>query len=172
MKSSYKVRAIRFLDQILPYIQDNLNSLCIIKKKVREYNARHHRNVIVRNGACRIVLLTSDYVIKWDYSDKVKTFGGNVEELEMYEVAKEEGYAYLLAEPTAQIRNNVTFVIMPRFKMSTHDIEFYSLFSSDEYDWLCDHIYDMHDENFVVVDGAPIIIDYACGAKDTYISSY
>lgn len=167
MKSSYKVRAIKFLDQILPYIKDNLDSLYFIKKKVQEYNVRYHRNVRVCNGACRIVLVTSDYVIKWDYSNNVKTFGGNIEELKMYEIAKMEGFAYLLAEPMAQIRNNVTFIIMRRFEVVEKDTEIEYYVDEEEYDWLCCHIGDIHDNNFVIVDGAPIIIDYACGIEES-----
>jgi hypothetical protein len=70
----------------------------------------HHRHVRVCNGASRIALVTSDYVIKWDYNKRgVSSWGGNVQEVEMYKIAEKAGYSYLFAELTSVWRNGILF---------------------------------------------------------------
>lgn len=168
MKSNYVSRAIKFLDSILPYIQNDLTDVMRVKTIVERYNYVHKRKVLVRSGATRCVLITSDYVIKWDYGRNIKVFGGCIDEAENYEIACQDGFEYLLAETTSIMRFGRSFNIMPRYKISD-DIEkeegkpwIYDMITYEEREWLYNHIGDIHEMNYVVVHGRPIIIDYAC----------
>lgn len=163
MKTSYIVRAIRFLDEIFPYIEGSLEDLASIWRIVSHYNMAHRRNILVKNGATRIALVTSDYVIKWDYNQRnVGLYGGCIEEAKKYLFAKSEGYEYLLAETTSIKRNNITFNIMPRIKIHENKPYWDELLTKDEYNWITANIGDLHRENYDVVEGRFIAIDYAC----------
>lgn len=163
MKSSYIDRAIKFLDAILPYIENDMMSLDSVNDGIYEYNMNYHRHVRVCNGASRIVLITSDYVIKWDYSKRgVRNWGGNVQEAEIYKIATEAGYGYLFAELTTIERNGIMFNIMPRFSTERHMRPIYRKLNDKEWRWLNSHVYDIHEGNYTLVKGKPIIFDYAC----------
>ncbi len=163
MKTSYIVRAIRFLDEIFPYIEGSLEDLISIWRIVSHYNSVHRRNILVKNGATRIALITSDYVIKWDYNQRnVNLYGGCEEEAAKYSFAKDEGYEYLLAETTSIKRNNITFNIMPRIKIHENKPFLEDLLADDEYDWITTYIGDLHKGNYDIVEGRFIAIDYAC----------
>ena len=170
MKSSYKVRAEHFINTIFPYLEGNFYNLYLVKRAVRDYNARYKRNVIVCNGSSRCVLVTSDYVVKWVYNETMaEAIGGNEEELATYKLACEEGYDYLLAECSSVVKNGIQFNIMPRLNMYIHNKpDIFSLLSGDEMCWIADHIEDIHNENYTIVDGAPIIVDYACPPRSNY----
>lgn len=181
MKSNYVGRAIKFLDMILPHIQNDLENINRIGIIINAFNRDHKRRILFRRGATRCVLITSDYVIKWDYGRSIKTFGGCIDEAENYEIACEDGFEYLLAETTSITRLGRVFNIMPRYDISD-SIEkeeekpwIYDMITYDEREWLDDHIGDIHEMNYVVVRGRPIIIDYACKpcyGRSTYKSDY
>ena len=163
MKSSYIDRAIKFLDMILPDIEGYMMSPEEVSNIIECYNMAHHRSVRVCNGASRIALVTSDYVIKWDYNKRgVSSWGGNVQEVEMYKIAEKAGYSYLFAELTSVWRNGILFNIMPRFAIGGHKRPIYEKISNKEWRWLNSHVWDIHDGNYAMVKGKPIIFDYAC----------
>lgn len=165
MKTSYIVRAKKFLNVIFPYIYSCYRNVDAICRVIHNYNIEHQRNIIVRHGAARIVLITSDYVIKWDYNRRnVELFGGCIEEAKMYSFACDEGYEYLLAECTSVEKEGMIFNIMPRYNMREDEYKpyFEELLNDDECEWLEEYIGDLHDNNYTVVDGTIIIIDYAC----------
>lgn len=163
MKSSYVDRAIKFLDMIFPCIEENLFNTYKVRRAIQAYNIAHKRNIQVMNGAVRCALITSDYVIKWDYNlNALENIGGCYKEVEMYKLAKSEGYAYLLAEVTPVFRNGIQFNIMPRYNMETRKPDIEDLVDYEEYYWLRRHINDLHGGNYTIKNGSLVIVDYAC----------
>lgn len=162
MKSNYVFRAVKFMEQFYPYFCKYR-----IGEAVAVFNRDKHRAVVFKQGAVRRALITSDYVIKWDYNkNNSKCFGGCKDEYKRYMELKDSDYGYLFAEITPiKIRNRI-FYVMPRVKYLGKDInkDIYDVLEGDEYDFLCDSgVGDMHDENWGIYHGKPLIIDYACG---------
>ena len=90
MKSNYIVRAIKFLNKIVPYL-DKYNS---VYTAVAVFNSENRRAVKVEMGAVRYALLTSDYVVKWDYdADNACIFGGCKEEYEIWKEVKKNCFS-------------------------------------------------------------------------------
>lgn len=166
MKSSYEVRAKRFIQQIFPYLE-GCDTHFYREGALWAFNMDHHRKVMYSHGMTRYALITSDYVVKVNYDeDNVKQFGGGEEEIEFYEEAKKDGMEYLFAKITPYEYSGMTFYIMPRIKgigKSFHDAWYYM--TQEECDWCSDHeLYDLHCENYGWKDGHIVIFDY--GAHD------
>lgn len=164
MKRDYTVRAQHFLEQLWPYICDCGNDYWKYYNAIQAYNYHKSRRVYVCHGASRISIITSDYVIKFDYNEgQAKFTGGCMEEVKFYQFAKEEGYSHLLAPATPFLFHDRFFIIMPRIYNvgSSNDyIHFY--LNDDDRDFVGAYLYDMHEENFGWKDGYPVIVDYAC----------
>ena len=163
MKSNYVLRATKFMEAFYPYMRKYRN----LTEAVEVFNEEKHRAVEWRSGAVRRVLVTSDYVIKWDYNKgNSRTFGGCREEYKKYLEVKDSDFSYLFAEITPIRVHNRTFYVMPRVRMLGYDCEeyFYDTINKDEYDFLNDVacVGDIHDENWGYYHGQPTIIDYAC----------
>ena len=167
MKSDYRARAMRFLHSIYPYIEDYLRDVDAIEYAVNTYNYKHSRKVEMRYGSARIALITSDYVIKWDYDDEnVTDIGGCEKEWEIYCNAQKDGMEYLLAECTLIDYNGTIFEIMPRIRAigpSHHKTGICYMISCIEEEWLrkVGLLYDLHDWNWGIMHNKPVIIDYA-----------
>lgn len=168
MKSDYRIRARKFLDNILPYISDVLTDTGIVSKIIDEYNVNHSRKIEVHEGSARCVLVTSDYVIKWDYDAKnVKKIGGCEKEWEVYQQAKRAGMAYLLAECMLVERKDVVFEIMPRVPAIGYRCHknkgIAEFLTEEEFHWLSyiGLLRDMHSWNWGLKYNKPVIIDYA-----------
>ena len=69
MKSDYRIRAKKFLKSIFPYIDGYMWDVDDVMYQVEKYNYDKKRHVLVSCGSARIALITSDYVIKWDYDN-------------------------------------------------------------------------------------------------------
>ena len=111
---SYIERAKDFVEQVYPYIAPCKNPFDA-RQRILMYNTDFTRNVQVRSGLSRIALITSDYVIKFDYDkDEVEYIGGCNNEMELFDYAKREGFDYLFAEITAFPYKDYNFYIMPR----------------------------------------------------------
>lgn len=165
MKSDYRVRALAFLKSIFPYIHSCLFDLDELREKVDEYNRDRSRKVIFSYGSARAVLITSDYVIKWDYDDDcVKDIGGCDDERRAYEAAMKDGYEYLLAEITMVDFRGYRFGIMPRIRNvgpDYHGGDIKKYLTRDEYAWLSEFDKDIHHYNWGIRHGKPCVIDYA-----------
>lgn len=164
-KSSYVVRAQRFIRQIYDYIAD-----CTTPEEfcdaIDMFNNENHRKVDVSWGATRIVLITSDYVIKIDYDrEEIQEWGGCADEYRFYQYAEDCGYEYLFAAIEPYEYENKTFYIMPRIYGIGH-LRGYATdyLSGDEYNFVVNHVNDLHDENFGIKNKHIIIIDYAAAA--------
>ena len=165
MKSDYRFRAAKFLKDIFPYICDCLTDRYDVQKAIDCYNACKHRNVLFSYGAVRIALITSDYVIKWDYNKEcIYECGGCADEHKAFMKAKEMGYDYLLAESTLIEYHGYYFMIMPRIskigrKYNGGEIRNY--LTEKEYKWVIKFDRDIHSYNWGIRDGKACLIDYA-----------
>ena len=165
MKSDYRVRAMNFLRSIFPYIEGYMWCVSEVEERVDEYNRDRSRHVEVACGSARIALITSDYVIKWDYDeDCVSDIGGCDDERRAYEAAIKDGYAYLLAEITMVDFRGYRFGIMPRIRNvgpDYHGGDIKEYLTYDEYAWLSEFDKDIHHYNWGIRHGKPCVIDYA-----------
>ena len=162
---SYEERAKDFIKEVFPYIE-----YCMLprdaKEAIQTFNATKHRKVIVSSGIARIALITSDYVVKYDYNpDEVAYVGGCEEEMRLYAIAKEEGFSYLFAEITRYEYCGRYFYIMPRIYGINPDSYYYAndFMTQEEIDWCDEHdLSDLHCNNYGFRKGHVCIIDYAC----------
>lgn len=165
MKSSYVIRAMQFAEQIYPFICD-CKTIDDYEVAVDNFNVIYNRKVSVAHGMTRIVLITSDYVLKIDYGTNGRRWGGNADEVKGYSIAHKYGYAYLFARPTSYMVNERVFYIMPRIygvdcdKSEGEDVYYHV--TEEEEDFLYDHFADLHSGNYGWKDDRPVIFDYAC----------
>ena len=165
MKNSYVVRAQKFIKQILPFLSD-MHDPSIVDREVWEFNFKHNRKVKVDYGAVRICLITSDYVVKWDYDEEyVLECGGCEKEFEVYDEVKADGYEYLFAESNRFEYQGMVFNIMPRIKRTGYrdkKMDIGDLLTMDEWNYVRYNITnDLHRGNWGLKNGRPVIIDYA-----------
>lgn len=165
MKSSYVIRAMRFAEQIYPFICD-CKTVDQYYDAVNDFNFIYNRKVLIAHGMTRVVLITSDYVLKIDYGTNGRRWGGNAEEIKGYAIAHKHGYAYLFARPTPYMVNECVFCIMPRIRNVDCDKsegeDVYYHVTEEEENFLYDHFADLHCENYGWKDDRPVIFDYAC----------
>lgn len=165
MKSDYRIRAKKFLKSIFPYIDGYMWDLDDIFYQVEKYNDDKKRNVLVSHGSARVALITSDYVIKWDYDNgSAKEIGGCDDEYRAYQEAKQAGYEYLLAEVTPVEYQGLSFIIMPRIDKvgkcyNGGDIQLF--LTREEYKWIFKFNKDIHSYNWGIRNGKACLIDYA-----------
>ena len=169
MKSDYRVRATNFLYSIYPYIADCLFDYEEVQERVDEYNEEKHRKVLFNMGSARLALITSDYVVKWDYDEEsVKEIGGCVDEWELYQEAIVDGYEYLLARTDLVVIEGHTFSVMPRIRNigeENHRGSINDYLTFDEYYWLCGMVSDLHSWNWGIVNNKACVIDYAMSSE-------
>lgn len=166
MKSNYVVRAEKFMKSFYPYMRKYK-----IYMAVTRFNEEHHRAVKFCAGSVRRVLVTSDYVIKWDYDKgNSKLYGGCNDEYKRYQKIKDSEYSYLFAEITPIKIKNRIFYVMPRITSlaSEHYECIEDVLKPDELEYIFDilGLEDIHDENWGYLHNQPIIIDYACSALE------
>ena len=162
MRSNYVERAKRFVQEVYPYICD-CDNLDVILRNICQYNMKKHRKVRVCHGATRIVLCTSDYVVKINYGCDLYMFGGCEEEFNLYCEAEAAGFAYLLAKPTPFHYQGETFWIMPLIHgIERYDDDVWPFLTDEEFKWLDRRVQDIHSQNYGWFKGRPIIFDYAC----------
>lgn len=160
----YIERAKDFVEQIFPYISECMNPWRL-SGCVDSFNIDFDRKVVLKHGLSRIALITSDYVVKFDYDpDEIDSIGGCANELELYEIAQKEGFAYLLAEITPFMHEGRMFYIMPRIRgigSGRHYAERYM--SNAEKEFCRRHrISDLHTSNYGFRHGHVCLVDYAC----------
>lgn len=171
---SYVERAKDFVEQIYPYIAPCKNPWDA-RQRILMYNADFTRAVKVGSGLSRIALITSDYVVKFDYDpDEVESIGGCENEMAVYDIAQREGFAYLFAQITPFSYNGRTFFIMPRIRgigSGTRYAEDYM--TPAEKDFCRRHrITDLHTENYGFRRGHVCLVDYACNLDYASSSDY
>lgn len=163
MKSNYVARAKKFLEQVYPYIKD-CEDEWDLDKALRKFNQDYHRKVQTNSGSTRVVMITSDYVIKYDYDGWGKgTWGTCKDEVRMYRKAKRDGYAHLFAEITPVRANyNKTFYIMPRINgVGRYEDDAIEYVDGNEFMYLYHNVNDLHNGNYGWKDKHIVMIDYA-----------
>lgn len=174
---SYEERAKDFIKEIFPFIQD-FESPFTTRKDIRTFNARFTRNVKVACGCARIALITSDYVVKWDYDDyEVESVGGSENEIALYAIAEQEGFAYLFAKITRYEYEGRKFYIMPRVRGINEDNgRAWQYMTEAECKWCQDHyLTDLHCGNYGLTKRGVVIVDYGFqvdkiyGGSDSYL---
>lgn len=164
MRKSYEERARKFLEQIYPYIKDCEDNFDF-SLAIRKFNHDYKRNVKYSYGSTRIAMITSDYVIKVDYDGWGSgRFGSCEDEVEMYQRAEMDGFEYLFAKitPIQKEEYNRTFYIMPKITgigKEPWDADHY--LEGKEYYYICEHVGDLHNQNYGWKDGHIVMIDYA-----------
>ena len=170
----YVERAKDFVEQIFPYISECMNPWKV-GGFIRQFNADFDRKVIVRSGLSRIALITSDYVVKFDYDpEEVDSIGGCMNEMELYAQAKAEGFAYLFAEITPFKHEGRMFFIMPRIRgIGSGDRYAEDYMTSAEKNFCRVHkLTDLHTQNYGFRKGHVCIVDYACNLDYASSSEY
>lgn len=167
MKSNYEVRAQKFLHQIFPLIEDVLCDPYCVEEAMEKFNAEHNRKVQVHYGEARIAIITSDYVIKFDYDyDTIEQIGGCENEIELYAQAVKDGFDYLFAKITKYNYKNHSFYIMPRIYGIGKYCNYYHSatyhMTMEEEEWCREHnLTDLHSNNYGFRKGKLCIVDYA-----------
>lgn len=177
MKSDYRERAFHFLQEVYPYINGYMDEPYLVIRRIRIFNHAKSRNVQVRNGCARIALITSDYVIKFDYDeDEAQRIGGCEDEVDFYDFIKKNHMEHLFAEITPVSYMNHKFYIMPRISgIGRHEgrrIEYF--LNTKDSMFVHSYLYDMHSGNYGWKNGYPIIVDYALNVlrENTNSTSY
>lgn len=162
---NYEERAKDFIAEVYPYIHNIICDREAVFDAIDEFNNSHNRKVIVKHGIARIALITSDYVVKFDYDSwEVDGVGGGESEVKFYKLAEQEGYAYLFAKVTRYRHEGVTFYIMPRVRgiRSGHGYAQNYMTNNERY-WCESHrLSDLHSYNYGFRNGKVCIVDYAC----------
>lgn len=167
MKSSYEVRAQRFVEQFFGSILEdipNMNSKDF-KLYTAYFNHSRSRKVTFKYGLARYAFITSDYVVKIDYSAfGVLCYGGCENEMKAYALAVHDGYEYLFAKISRYNYKGINFYIMPRVegKICDEEEDAFEYMTEEEQDWCVRNgLSDLHYNNFKLVNNEPIIFDYA-----------
>ena len=171
---NYVERAKDFVEQIFPYINECRHPWDT-RQHVLIFNADFTRNVQVRSGLSRIALITSDYVVKYDYDpEEVESIGGCQNECDLYEWAKTEGFGYLFAEITPFRYENRTFYIMPRIRGIGSGRYYAEHYMNDKEKDFCRRyrVTDLHTDNYGFRKGKVCVIDYACHLSYESTSGY
>ena len=175
---NYVERAKDFVKEIYPYMERANFGCYEMVDEVELFNEEKNRKVLFRHGIARVALISSDYVVKYEYDpEEVEAVGGGEAEIELYEQAKEDGFAYLLAEVTRFVYNGKRFYIMPRIRGINEDNWYHAdhFMTDAEREW-CDkvNLSDLHCNNYGFRKGKVCLIDYACHldyASSEYSSS-
>lgn len=161
--SNYEVRAKKFIAKVYPYIK-NCDDSFDFSLAINRFNLECHRNVQIASGSTRVVMITSDYVIKVDYDGWGKgRWGSCADEVRMYRKAKHDGFAHLFAKVTPVRKGyNRTFYIMPRIGgIAKKPCDADEYVDGDDYDYLYENVGDLHNQNYGWKDGHIVMIDYA-----------
>ena len=169
---SYEERAKDFIKAIFPYLNDEWNDPYDVSCNVDVFNEEHNRKVVMHHGIARIALITSDYVVKFDYDpDEVSVVGGGEAEVRLYALAEQDGFAHLFAKVTRYEYNGRRFYIMPRIRGISESNWYYAdhFMTEEEREWCDMHsLSDLHCNNYGFRNGHVCIVDYACTCEETY----
>lgn len=160
-KSSYEVRAKKFIHDVFPYLLEQ--NFVLYGSAIRKFNKEKHRRVRLANGLTRQCLLSSDYVVKINLVEE-SDFGTSEDELWNWEnIYSTCEYADHFAPISKYTYCGYDFYIMPRISGVGRFDEDDLHKDIDEYfaDWAYNNIGDIHDEQFGRKNGKFIFVDYA-----------
>lgn len=167
IKNNYEVRAQKFIEQICPYLEEygvfsvKTGLFASVSEALYAFNTEKKRKVRWFHGSTRIVLATSDYVVKFDYIED-SWYGNSETELSNWEnVYSQCDYADHFAPISKYTCEGYNFYIMPRIRNVGRFAEDELNIDEDFRDWAYDNIGDIHDEQFGKVKGKIVFVDYA-----------
>lgn len=161
----YKISAWQYIKALTDYVHRwrDIDDIIEATEKVFWHTGKHAE---VEFGSARIVIIGKDFVIKWDYTDCVKSIGGCEDEFRVYKQCLSTGYSHLLASCFRVSYRSRYFYIMPRVHnigRNEHHGKFLEDYTTkEEYEWLTNNIGDLHSWNWGIENGKAIVIDYAC----------
>jgi hypothetical protein len=162
---NYEERAKDFIKMIYPVIED-CKDVWDYRNAIRMFNNANSRKIICGNGCARIALITSDYVVKFEYDEEeVDRIGGGENEIEMYKIAEAEGFAYMFAKVTRYEYMGKRFYIMPRINgIGRNPWSCGEKYMTPEEKQFCEfhQLTDLHSKNYGFRKGHICIVDYAC----------
>lgn len=161
--SSYEVRAIKFIHQVFDFLQE-CHTAVDYYDAIYVFNKAFNRKVQCGNGQTRIALITSDYVVKFDYNARgVRRWGGCEAEYSFYQDALRDGYEYLFAKIKPYYYRGQVFYIMPRVHgIGRRPYNADEYMTADEANYCYDNgVCDLHNFNYGWKDGHVVLIDYA-----------
>ena len=138
-----------------------------VRNFVYRYNTVKGKGMTFNSGASRAVIIGEDFVIKIDLPKSLLPQAGNSEsEMRAWEFIRRSGFDYIFAPITKTFFKNHPLYIMPKVVMLACENEnvcdLYDVLSEDEYDFVSEHFFDIHDENFGFDEyGNVVIFDYA-----------
>lgn len=165
MKTDYESRARKFAHVLITLFAGCVK-LDDFEFAIQEYNATHSRPLVYDHGVSRIVIMRSDYVIKFNIRPSGWWEDGRAgsisSEARVYEQAVADGMEHLLAKITVDTEDNRIFAIMPRIRnVGNEDREWSDYCTDEEGEWLEDHICDLHCKNVGYRNDKVCVIDYA-----------
>lgn len=164
MKSNYEERAKKFIHQIYSFIRDCYET-DDYAHAVDSFNYIYNRKVYFAHGLTRVAFITSDYVVKINCGTcyALEQFGDCEKEMEVYEMAEENGFEYLFAKITRYCYKDMTFYIMPRIGgIGRYPCDADRYMSYDERCWCTNiGIFDLHNLNYGWRNHHVCLIDYA-----------
>ena len=160
---TYQMRAYRFIRAMFDFVE-NWTDVHALEYALEEMYWRVGEEAILEMGSSRMVIVGEDFAIKWDYDEEnVRKTGGCEDEFRKYRISLSSGYAYLLAPIFRVYYRQHYFFIMPRVdEVGSGEKNIFDFISGDESMWLAEHVGDLHSWNWGMLNGRPVIIDYAC----------
>lgn len=161
---NYQMRAYHFLKVMFGFVK-NWSDFHDLGYAAKETFLRTGEETHIENGSVRMAIVGEDFVIKWDYDDEAaEEIGGCEDEFRKYRVSLSSGYAYLLAPIYRLYYRGRYFFVMPRAYDVGSGRDIFELLDDDESEWLMRNVGDLHSWNWGLIDGNPVVIDYACCA--------
>lgn len=166
MKENYQMNAFRYIVSMFDYVKDwcDIDNIISATEKVFWHTGRRAN---VEFGSVRVVVMGTDFVIKWDYDlSCANEIGGCEDEFIVYKKSLSSGYSHLLAPVYRVAYRERYFYIMPRVHnigLSEHQNKGIESFTSyRELQWLEKNIGDLHSWNWGIENNKAVVIDYAC----------
>ena len=166
MKDSYEYRSFLKLCKAIVNTCPDYYDEDIFIHWLSKYNKKNHTHFKWTCGCTRFVVLGDTIVLKWNVTkDEEMDWGDCETELKIYEQAVKDGFAYLFAHCEHIRVIYQDFYFYPRI----HNIggrahchyEIDHFCSLNEYYYITTRIGDLHDDNWGVQNGHPVIVDYA-----------
>lgn len=164
---SYIVDAYYTMKGLSRYIYNWYDIDDIIEAVERYERANWTNHLKVEFGSSRIVIISHNFVVKWNYHDgAINSIGGCEEELNMYYYACRCKKDYLFAEISCIYINGLFLYVMPFVSdVGRQEGWMENYLNNEDYQWLNEKVSDLHCANWGVIDGQCVIIDYACYNK-------
>jgi hypothetical protein len=158
---TYQMRAYQYIKAMFEYVNDwhDWNDILEATEKTFWHTGKH---ASVECGSARMVIIGKDFAVKWDYDECVSKIGGCEDEFQKYKVSLSSKYSYLLAPVFRFSYREHYFYVMPKATGIGSHKDIKDFIKPDEYEWLINHVGDLHSWNWGILNGKPIVIDYAC----------